>query len=120
MPGLRYLCVALALPALVGVAVVGGALLLLPASGPYSEDDLRRLEAGMTLAEVEAVFGAPMPDAESGLTPRPDEGGFWKAWKGESYDLHVSLDAAERVQGALLHPRAPLRIHRIQRRSSPR
>jgi hypothetical protein len=112
----RYLWVALGLLALTGVALVGFTWLLSPTPGPFTEADVARVKPGMTLADVEATFGAPIPDAESGLTPRTQEGGFWKAWKGEAYDLHVGFDATGHCQGALLHPRAPLRIHGIQRR----
>jgi hypothetical protein len=112
----RYLYLALVLLALVGVAFVGFAWLLSPTPGPFTEADVALVKPGMTLAEVEAVFGPPIPDAESGLTPRTEEGGFWKAWKGEAYDLHVDFDATEHCQGALLHPRAPLRIQKWSRR----
>jgi len=111
----RYVLVGLGMLALVGLllAVVGYTWLVSPTPGPYTEADLHRLEEGMTLAEVEAVFGPPIPDAESVLSPRSEKGGFWKAWKGEAYDLHVQFDDTEHCQSWGLHPRAPLRIHRF-------
>lgn len=113
MPRLRYLLAGLGVPPLLAFAALGAAWLLSPAPGPFTAADVDRLGPGMTLADVEALFGPPMADAQSGLTPRSDQGGFWKAWKGEAYDLHVEFDAEERFLGALLHPRAPVRLQRF-------
>jgi hypothetical protein len=102
---------------LVFAVVIGLLVLYSPAQGPFAEQDLKRIKFGMSVAEVEDVFGPAIPDAGSGLVQRSDKSRrFWKAWKGETYDIHVQFNGHEEAIAAVLQPRAPLRIHQVIQR----
>lgn len=108
-----------------GVSVVAvGSLLLVtagwllsPVRGRFTEADCERIRPGMTLEEVEGLFGPAIPDERSILVPRSkDRPTFWKAWGDRVSEIHVEFDQEERAQGWVWHPLRPLVIHHIMDR----
>jgi hypothetical protein len=89
------------------VALTGGLLWLAVPADTVTEENYRRVMAGMSLAEVEAIFGGPADRTEPGWPVIPVEGEAAqaptpmpvtaRAWLGRGYAVHLMFDAGGRV-----------------------